>query len=116
MKHILNVSIQGGKFLNLPSVLFSSNGGLLYYRYTDGQSILDEANTDAGLLLSLLDSGVHYNATLAIVITYFRQTYFGGSYSTPVRPFSNLYYIICGVIEGPWLLNVKSCPNQRNKL
>ncbi len=57
----------------------------MYYRYTNGAAELTEADEDAARLLAILDPGVTYNAALVIIVTFFRQTYFGGDYTSPVR-------------------------------
>ena len=69
-------------FLNL---LYRENGGLVYYRYTNGAPELAEADEDASRLLAILDPGVTYNASLAIVVSFFRQTHYGGDNTSPVR-------------------------------
>ncbi len=66
---------------------FSSNGGQMYYRYTTGATELANANRDAARLLAILEpanTNTTYNASLVVVVTFFRLTYFGGDYTTPV--------------------------------
>ena len=46
----------------------------MYYRYTNGAPELAEADEDAARLLAILDPGITYNASLAIVVSFFRQT------------------------------------------
>ena len=64
-----------------------SDGGAIYFRYTTDSVDLRKADEDAAKLLALLDPGITYNSTLAIIITFYRMTAFNGDSTSPVRQF-----------------------------